>query len=335
MSLIRTPVDSMVLDTTKSLLDRVNLPDFQRNEDSTHVEQIYQSIVEQLQKGLEPKITGCMITVIVGDICYLLDGNHRLHAYKRILEEHEYDIKLYVQTIRVSDETEAELLFNQSNNSVPVAKMPKGIKRSDINQVANYFYTKYATPKKKIKPLFVATNANRPRINRVKFEEVLGQITKSGVQSSKLIETIDKYIEKLDQHSYSWFKKSSSDTQIKLEKMLDTADKIGCRLGMVRLKDIVSLFNINDPEPIFIKKSAIPKTLKTRVWDRYCGQNNRSSECPFCKDIIKLESFHCAHDTAEADGGDTTIDNLYPCCGSCNLSMGKQTYSEFMKIWIT
>jgi hypothetical protein len=331
----RTPVDRIFIDSVSSVLSRTTLPDFQRSEDSTHVNDIYNSVTSNLDAQLEPKITGCLITVLLDDTCYLLDGNHRLHAYKRILEDYDYDIKLYVQEIKVSDLQEAETLFNQTNNSIPVSKMPDGVKRSHVNRIAEYFYNKYNLTVGKKKPVFSASNTtNRPRINRAKFEETLSHIVKcSDLDAETIITKIDNYIIELDGRNYQWFKRSTNDTQKRLENMLNTADALGCRLGMVRIGELSKLFQESDMTIFQRVKQHIPKALKIKVWDRYCGASERVSECPFCNDLIKTEDFHCAHDQSEIDGGELNIDNLYPCCALCNLSMGTSTYEQFKKRW--
>lgn len=329
----RTPVDRMFIDTVTSVLERTVLPTFQRSEDEQHIDNIYTSISKCLEDHMEPKITGCLITVVLDDTYYLLDGNHRLHAYRRIHRDYDYNIKIYVQEIRVSNIEEAEKLFEQTNNSVPVSKMPEGVRRSDVNHIAEHFYKKYSKTSGKIKPLFSTGNTNRPRINRVKFEETLSQILNQGSnQSDEIISRIEQYISDLDQKNCMWFKRGG-DTRKKLETMLEKADLLGCRLGMVKLTDIRNLFN-GSSLPLFERcKQSIPKSLRTAVWDRYCGRTNRISRCPFCQSEIMVDDFHCAHDLAEADGGELSIDNLYPCCSSCNLSMGKQTFEQFRAIF--
>lgn len=345
MSLARTPVDRIFIDTTSSVVSRTTLPNFQRPDDKSHIDEIYDSIMALIKTGLEPQLTGCLITVVLKDTYYLLDGNHRLHAYWRVYEDCKHDLRVYVQEIHVDTLQQAEDLFKQTNNSLPVAKMPDGVKRSSVNSIAKYFYTKYAATIGKRKPLFVSTNANRPRVSRVKFEEMLAQVSEAvlgsgpkggtgetsgtcGLDEQKIITTIDEYIASLNRKNYTWFKRNTNDTRARLEKMLGTADGLGCRLGMVRLGEVIKLFNVA-PIAIFQRKDSIPIALKTKVWNIYCGQNTRISKCPFCEDEIRLERFHCAHDVAEADGGQAGIDNLYPCCATCNLSMGKKTYSEF------
>ena len=42
-----------------------------------------------------------------------------------------------------------------------------------------------------------------------------------------------------------------------------------------------------------------------------------------------MNSFHCGHVVAEADGGPTTVENLRPVCATCNLSMRTQNMEKF------
>ena len=327
----RTPHDKIFIDNVSSVWERTSIPDFQRLLAQDHVDDIFYSLEKTIEMGLEPFITGCLITVVFNDEYYLLDGNHRLCAYKKILDKYQFDLKIYVQEIKVQSLREAEDLFAQTNNSVPVSKMPKGVKRSSVNQISKYFYDKYIPIVRGRKPLFVSTNANRPRINRAKFEEVLSKIVSSSFESKLIIEKIEDYIEKLNTYNTSPFKRQSNDSVAKISKLLDTADNVfGCRLGMVRLSEIYNLFGINN-EGVITIKSHIPKPLKNNVWNKYCGRDERIAKCPFCEEEIRYENFHCAHNIAESNEGETTIDNLFPCCGTCNLSMGKKDFSTFMK----
>ena len=52
--------------------------------------------------------------------------------------------------------------------------------------------------------------------------------------------------------------------------------------------------------------------------------------CCNLTDITQL-SFNCGHIIAEANGGETIIDNLKPICQNCNSSMGIKNMNDFMK----
>ena len=85
-------------------------------------------------------------------------------------------------------------------------------------------------------------------------------------------------------------------------------------------------------KPAAVKKVAIPKHVKTLVWDKYIGADKAEAPCVSCRSkTISIRNFHCGHVLAEANGGDSTIQNLRPICAPCNLSMGKRSMNEFTK----
>lgn len=81
------------------------------------------------------------------------------------------------------------------------------------------------------------------------------------------------------------------------------------------------------------KKKTISKTLKRAVWNTNIGEDIGKSKCLCCKmtDITQL-TFECGHVIAEANGGETNVQNLRPICSSCNKSMGTQNMGDFMKV---
>lgn len=81
------------------------------------------------------------------------------------------------------------------------------------------------------------------------------------------------------------------------------------------------------------KKKTIPKSLKIAVWNKYIGEDIGKAKCLCCNltDITQLK-FHTGHVIAEANGGETNIDNLRPICETCNKSMGTKNMEEFKKL---
>jgi 5-methylcytosine-specific restriction endonuclease McrA len=76
-------------------------------------------------------------------------------------------------------------------------------------------------------------------------------------------------------------------------------------------------------------RQKVPVMLRKKVWNMY--YTTETGECPFCKGIITLTDCHMAHDLSHKKEGEINVDNLYPCCSSCNLSMGQMSYEEVMK----
>jgi hypothetical protein len=80
------------------------------------------------------------------------------------------------------------------------------------------------------------------------------------------------------------------------------------------------------------KKKSIPKVVKDLSWNKWVGEDIAKTKCMCCCiNEIKMNSFHCGHVVAEANGGKTTVDNLRPICAACNLSMGTENLDDFKK----
>jgi HNH endonuclease len=80
------------------------------------------------------------------------------------------------------------------------------------------------------------------------------------------------------------------------------------------------------------KKKTVPKVVRDLSWNKWIGEDIAKSKC-FCCEIneIRMNSFHCGHVLAEANGGKMTVDNLRPICAACNTSMGTENLEEFKK----
>ena len=79
-------------------------------------------------------------------------------------------------------------------------------------------------------------------------------------------------------------------------------------------------------------KEKISKELKKEVW-KHINKDKSEVVCPCCN-IYKIysENFDCGHMTAEACGGQATLNNLIPICHKCNISMGITEYHIFKDI---
>jgi len=78
-------------------------------------------------------------------------------------------------------------------------------------------------------------------------------------------------------------------------------------------------------------KVRIPKALREAVWIKHMGKRfEHKCLTPWCSNRINTFDFHVSHGIPESKGGETTVDNLYPVCARCNLSMGSSyTFEEW------
>jgi hypothetical protein len=73
------------------------------------------------------------------------------------------------------------------------------------------------------------------------------------------------------------------------------------------------------------KKQKIPKALREQLWIQKVGKKFETKcKTTWCRNKINVFDYQAGHDIPESKGGDTTIANLVPICGRCNLSMGNQ-----------
>lgn len=80
-------------------------------------------------------------------------------------------------------------------------------------------------------------------------------------------------------------------------------------------------------------KQKIPKALREQVWIMKVG-SRFDAKCTivWCTNRMNVFDYQCGHNVPESKGGVTTIDNLLPICGRCNVSMGNHyTIDEWNK----
>ena len=84
--------------------------------------------------------------------------------------------------------------------------------------------------------------------------------------------------------------------------------------------------------PARYKKKSISKLLQRQVWAASFGDSVGKAKCLCCgmTDITQL-SFVCGHIIAEANGGETSVNNMRAICMSCNQSMRTRSMLEFME----
>jgi hypothetical protein len=335
----RTPWEKFSIKNV-SELSELQTPNFQRQSDCDHIKTIYNSLKKLINNGEEPKLPGCLTVLFDYDTeqSFLSDGNHRLESYRKILKNINHDLKVCVQQITTFSEEERICLFEQANNSIPVSILPQGVQRHRVQKIADYFYKKYkGVTNENMFKNSVKGGANRPHINMRTFEAYIGKLLHVGFESQHIITKIENLNTKLLSKTVKYFndiKKETSKGGMKgwLEK---TQKCNNFRLGLIVFNnDYSALDNVFDQEmkeePI---REKISKQLRNNVWTLNCGITNNSM-CPFCKKNMTKDNFHVSHDIPHIKGGESTVENLFPCCSSCNLKMGTNTkveYEEMMK----
>lgn len=303
-----------------SSLSEIMSASCQRLLDSERVDEIYYDLKESLEKKIDPIRAQCLcIAKLPSGTQFLIDGQHRLKAYLRIYEEnHNCDLLVCINTIEVETDAGIEQLFKLVNKSVPVAQLPDGITHNNINSVVTVFKTRYPGV------FSNSRQSRRPKVCMSDFEECVANLRKHGLSEDDIINKIGTFNKECGKRTWDFFKTYQNDSSSRIDSMLKRTD--GFYLGMFPRERWEHQFC---PElvvyaALITKRKPIPKRLRDKVWDKYMGANERRGLCMIngCDRMIDITDFHCAHIIADSLGGEPTIDNLYPCCGGCNLSSG-------------
>jgi 5-methylcytosine-specific restriction endonuclease McrA len=78
----------------------------------------------------------------------------------------------------------------------------------------------------------------------------------------------------------------------------------------------------------------IPKAVRQQVWIQHFGKVFKH-KCwiRWCTNEINVFQFHCGHDIPDSKGGSISLENLFPICANCNLSMSdKYTIKQWNKL---
>jgi hypothetical protein len=301
----------------------VSPAEVQRVIQQKRVDEIYTDMLQTYKQGQIIVCAGALIVAELQEIKYLIDGQHRFQALVKLHNDTKHDQQIVVNTIKVNSQDELTNLFNRINNTLPVAEIPLGLSRCDVNATTRHFQDKYPN----IFSITRTGDVQRPHINPTKFEEQVIKLLE--VYPCNLIEKLESLNDSLKTQNAHQFKIKSSDTLVNIQELLAKATrKGGLYFGLFpKFECFERLY----PRQFVKYRQKINKILRNAIWKKYCG-SSLESKCPWCDKTISSSDCHMAHDLAHSHGGDSNVDNLYPCCAGCNLAMGTRSYEEMLKI---
>lgn len=323
MTISISPLQKYVIHQTSELRHLI-IPSCQRIVDSGRVSEIAKDLQSYLKTNIDPIRAQCLCIVILPDKTeYLIDGQHRLNAYIKVLDETKHDLAVCVNKIDVENHDEVVRLFQLVNKTVSLAELPEGITQSDVNRLSSEFRTKY--------PTAFGNKTRRPMIGYSDFEELIANLKLHDLNDDQIRCKLDQFTKNCASKTWKYFCKYKTDTAAHVDSMRHKVNHF-C-LGLFSKDKWLHIVHPEIPDEPFIRRSNIPKALRLKVWNTYMGRGARQGSCPFCQIIISLEVFHCAHDISDSQDGECSIDNLYPCCALCNLSLGIRSFEECKKLW--
>lgn len=76
-------------------------------------------------------------------------------------------------------------------------------------------------------------------------------------------------------------------------------------------------------------RRSIPKKVRLFLWERHIGREFHDGPCVTCGRRIEIDHMHVMHVISVANGGSNHVDNLRPCCSTCNLKVGISDLENF------
>lgn len=106
---------------------------------------------------------------------------------------------------------------------------------------------------------------------------------------------------------------------------------------MVRQFKMSALLSLPAQRGETSRKVKISAALREQVWIQRNGRVFETKcAVTWCHNTVSVFDFQCGHDIPESKGGPTNLENLYPICAKCNLSMSNNyTFKEWCVLYET
>jgi hypothetical protein len=347
---MRTEVMFMIL---KDIIDSYKIPELQRLVDNEHII----SMVEDQKKEYNKYNTFSMLQsftiacITNEDKGYILDGQHRVAAYSQ-LKNDGYDvdnIRVPVVKYNLDNINEVKQYYNRINIHSPIEPILnlENIEKNILQFLYNRFtrnYFKTGDEENNCKTPHISVNYLKKYINALDITNKLNLHNKKESDLYKYILDVNDYLEIIS--SYQLDKTYTNRFEKCKNKKIEKSCKYVCYLGIFRKCEwldiaLYSLFKnlIIDDFGDIIKKIIltdkrikIPKNTKKEVWKKYNSEDAMKGKCCVCDNILEYDNMECSHIVAHVLGGDSTINNLLPCCKTCNRDMGIMNLYEYKKL---
>ncbi len=320
----------MAIMTVHDVSKIIHVPEFQRDADLDHIKEIRTALKVSLNAGKTPILPGCLIIAHLSSGEHLLiDGNHRLKALCDVDEGQE--LRVFVNIIHCASRAEAEALFRITNNNLPMMQLPETVKICNVKPLIQYYKALYG----KLFSNSKTGNCQKPNLHEKHFGEAIATLLNANYTEQQIKDGITQFNLELSQRLPKTFKVKTSDTIKKMQEHMDTcAAKGGLYLGLVchnsDYSELLNYFKVYT-EPTLLKRViGLTKGQRINLWNKFFG-DARFGKCYVCEAQISITEFHCAHNIAHSNGGTEDPANLYPCCATCNLSMGEMSLQDLDK----
>jgi hypothetical protein len=270
----------------------------------------------------------------VNDKRYVIDGQHRLEAYK-ILQSQGYSLGFSIPLVCYKVSTHSELMsyymrINKHNPIQPLEMTDEWLKYG--KSFCTWFVSEYKN--------YVKQDDTKSMCPNINLKSLMMYIKKYNVfqrlpETCEVINFING-IKKLNTYVVK-NKERIIQFQLKddLKKRIDKCEKKcvnnPCMLGIWRnfewiemvLKSLTDNISIEDISfsMFSLKRPKIERKKRINVWKKRNG-SNMDGICMVCEESLSFEDMECGHIESVFNGGSNDLSNLEPICKTCNRDMG-------------
>lgn len=310
------------------------IPDIQRKLNTDAIESIYTSEHTYYNHYKTYLLPGCISIAKCSTGEYLVDGQHRIQAYRRLVAEYPERILTISVDYYTIDDNSIDKLFERVNLCTPNTVTILGVdKYKIIQQIERYFntnFSKYISTAKKPN----APNLSMEQISSWIVDKSLIEITGwSGDMIINQIIELNRWYAKCSDKQFDAWKVNKNYIE-KVKRYTNQLYLSVYRCGewvdiLIHMHHGYKLESLNHYSATW--KPTISKSLREKVWSK-SGCKLIEQGCYCCKETISVNDFECGHIEAAALGGLTTLANLEPICRKCNQDMRCMNMLDYIKL---
>ena len=323
----------------ESLCTSLNIltPELQREANIEVINEIIDYQISFFNKTKSFCFMGELSLVIQDNNYYIIDGQHRYEAMKRIYNKCPF-YKISINLIKLDSNFTIENAFQLLNKSKPVPEYvientTNILKKAKLDHFKKLFQNKYKA---------YISKSNNPRKPNINIDNLLDKLNKSYLINCELIingNDIFEYMEYVNVIYWKYLDTKYNEKCIeKVEKLTDKHVLYICN----DIEDDIWLNNKNwmeeysenknkSNEQILNKRKKISQRERKIVWEKDF-KDKEKGVCKVCNKVeININTFQCGHIISHKNGGETSFENLKPICVTCNNKMGSSNLYDYMK----
>ena len=315
------------------------LPEIQRNVSEDDVYKIIQFQKNYYNVKGEYCLNHTISIALLNDEKYLLDGQHRMKAYKILRKEFpERVMNVSLDIFMVNSKENLELTYKYINTHRPNDITYLGIDTYKILQAFEALFFK------NFKKYFKSSSKpNRPNLSMHSIKEYIVQedvIKKCNIKNgeelfNKVLE-LNRFYHNQESYKFVEWGIKDCDKIIHKIKTYDNSLYLGMYSNNEWIDRIIDHFvyrkRFEEMKHISTNfRPKITKSLRNEVWKKTNG-SDLNGKCYCCGYRIEYDNFECGHIVAVSLGGDTNINNLRAICSGCNSDMKTMNLEEYKKL---